>query len=58
LRNTLPAFGSDSGCVAMRCASSVLICARAVAMSPGGKRNQAAVNGCESRVPSAFCTLR
>src|SRR6185312_1752154 len=58
LRNTLPAFGNDSGCVAMRRASSDLISARAVATSPCGKRNHAAVNGASSGEPSRFCTLR
>src|SRR5881396_456030 len=44
LRNTEPAFGSSSGCSAMRFASSSLIRARARFSSPTRKRNQAARN--------------
>ena len=44
LRNTLPALGSDSGCVAMRRASSSFMMAREVAPSPGLRRNHAAAN--------------
>ena len=58
LRNTLPAFGSESGCVAMRRASSSLIRARADSASPGTNENQAAVKIPSAAAPSARRTLR
>src|SRR6185312_6201369 len=58
LRNTLPALGSDSGCVAMRLPSSALMSVRACAVSPNAKRNHAAVKTPSGALPSACCTLR
>ena len=42
LRNTLPAFGRESGCVAIRRSSSCLIRASAASVTPGGNANHAA----------------
>ena len=57
LRNTLPAFGNASGCVAIRLASSALMRARPVAVVDGN-RNHAAVKMPASALPSRRITLR
>ena len=58
LRNTLPALGIDSGCDAIRFASSSRMRARAFVASPGAKRIHAAVKTPSGGEPSARRTLR